>query len=93
MAERFEALKRAKAEGSELDFWGLRHPRCPHCGAEIDVSANDLWRIFEEGEHDIDCPYCDEEFEVSTRVSYTFSTDTLPDDASGVLPSDKEQPK
>lgn len=82
VAERFEALKQAHAGGRELDFWGLKQPRCPHCGAEIDVGANDLWRIFDEGEHSIDCPHCSEEFDVSTRVSYTFSSDSLPEEAA-----------
>lgn len=71
--ERLEALN-AEPAGS-LEFWGNKHPKCPHCAAEIDVSANDLWRIYEEGEHEIDCPICDLEFSVSTNVSYSFSTD------------------
>jgi len=71
-APKFQSLLAAK---SSLDFWGTRSPLCPHCGAEVDISANDLYRIYEEGEHEISCPDCDEDFMVSTRVHFTFSTD------------------
>jgi hypothetical protein len=74
--EKFAALK---AASSSLDFWGLPMPKCPHCGGDVDVSDNDLWRIYEEGEHEISCPHCDEDFTVSTRVSYSFDTDTQED--------------
>lgn len=70
--EKFAALK----AGDSLDFWDQKHPKCPHCGHECDVSENDWWRLYEEGEHDVDCPSCDQEFTVSTRVSYSFDTDS-----------------
>lgn len=75
--ERFAALKKAKEEERHFpsDFWGCVQPRCPHCGAECDVSDNDWWRLYEEGEHEVSCPHCDDDFTVSTRVSYSFSTD------------------
>lgn len=70
--ERWSALKNRK---DCLDFWGQDQPKCPHCGDAVDVSDNDLWRIYEEGEHEVDCPHCENEFSVSTRVSYSFDTD------------------
>ena len=75
--ERFAALK-AEPFGS-ITFWANKQPKCPHCGAEVDVSDNDLWRIYEEGEHEIDCPSCELAFSVSTSVSYSFSTDAQED--------------
>ncbi len=72
--DRFSALN-AEPSGS-LAFWHNKQPKCPHCGKDIDVGENDIWRIYEEGEHDIDCPYCDLEFSVSTHVAYSFSTDS-----------------
>jgi hypothetical protein len=70
--ELFKALK----EGDSFDFFGNKNPKCPHCGVEIAVDANDWWRLYEEGEHEVECPECDESFSVSTRVSYSFSTDS-----------------
>ncbi len=75
--ERFAALKAAQQKGmrAESEYWLNDNPRCPHCGEDCDISKNDWWRLYEEGEHDVDCPHCDDSFTVSTRVSYTFSTD------------------
>jgi hypothetical protein len=39
------------------------------------VDRNEWWKLYEEGEHEVTCPHCDEDFSVSTRVSYSFSTD------------------
>lgn len=58
-----------------LEFWGCEQPRCPHCGQSIDISENELWRLYEEGEHELECPYCNADFSVSVNVSYSFSTD------------------
>lgn len=74
MTERFAAL-RAEPDGS-LKFWGNPSPKCPHCGESISVSEHELWKLYEEGEHDVTCPFCDEDFTVSTSVSYSFSTDS-----------------
>lgn len=75
--EKLAALKKAMDEDGPcpLDFWGNKSPRCPHCGKECDVSENEWWYLYEEGEHEVSCPYCDEDFTVSTSVSYRFSTD------------------
>lgn len=61
------------------DYWGNDSPKCPHCDYEIDLGSNDLYRLYEEGEHQVDCPKCDEPFMVSTRVSHSFSTDKQPE--------------
>lgn len=71
MNPRLKALN----EGDRLDFLGNDSPKCPHCGRVIDVAASDLYRIYEEGEHEVDCPECDNPFMVSTKVYFSFSTD------------------
>ena len=72
MSKLFKALR----EGDRLDFFGNDSPKCPHCGIECDVSANDWWQLYEEGEHEVSCPSCDNDFFVSTHVHHFFSTDT-----------------
>lgn len=74
---KFEALKKANESGvgERMNFWGCSNPRCPHCGEGCDVDRNEWWKLYEEGEHEVTCPHCDEDFSVSTRVSYSFSTD------------------
>lgn len=77
MSEKFAALKRAKEINRHMPdgFWGADNPKCPHCGEVCDISDNDWWKLYEEGEHDVCCPQCDEDFKVSTRVTYSFSTE------------------
>ena len=79
--EKFEALKKAKALERHYpsDYWGNDNPRCPHCGQECKVADNEWWKLYEEGEHEVSCPHCDGDFSVSTRVSYSFSTDEQED--------------
>ena len=74
--QRLQALER----GDRMDFWGNDAPKCPHCGDAADVSENEWWRLYEEGEHEVTCPACDLDFAVSMRVSYTFSTEDQEDD-------------
>jgi uncharacterized Zn-finger protein len=71
MTERLRAL----TEGNAWEFRYEKSPKCPHCGHVCDVSGNDWWRLYEEGEHEVECPLCDEGFTVSTHVQHSFSTD------------------
>jgi hypothetical protein len=55
--------------------------RCPHCG---DTSAiDDRYDLYEEGEHETWCNSCDKKYTVSTRVSFTFTSEPrIPDEYS-----------
>lgn len=44
--------------------------RCPACGEVHIVDYGD--RLYEEGEHEIYCGHCDNQYPVRTEVSYTF---------------------
>ena len=81
MAEKFAALKKAKEEDGFFpsDYWASDEPKCPHCGHVCHVSDNEWWDLYEEGEHEKECPSCEGKFTVSTRVSYSFSTDEQED--------------
>lgn len=71
--ERFKALRETKATH---EFWYRAEPKCPHCGYEIDIHRHEMWELFEgEGDKNISCPHCEDNFEVSISVSYSFSTD------------------
>ncbi len=71
MSEPLHAL----TTGDRYDFMYEKHPKCPHCGHDCNVSDNDWWHLYEEGEHDVECPLCDLPFIVSTHVQHSFSTD------------------
>lgn len=73
---RFAALDKAKDVMDRLEFFLNNEPKCPHCGHDCNVSDNEWWELYEEGEHEVTCPSCDQDFTVSTSVSYSFSTDS-----------------
>lgn len=66
--EKLEALKR----DGWAEFFGMPQPVCPHCGTSQDVVNNEWWQLYEEGEHDVTCHDCANDFMVSTRVRYSF---------------------
>jgi hypothetical protein len=61
--------------GDCLDFMANSNPKCPHCGHDCNVNDMEAWQLYEEGEHDLECPSCDGAFIVSTSVKFSFSTD------------------
>jgi len=72
MAERFAAL----LAGDWYQFTGNKQPKCPHCGDDFDIKAEEEWRLYDENiTHDVTCPSCDLEFQVSSIASWLFSTD------------------
>jgi|APSaa5957512535_1039671.scaffolds.fasta_scaffold639239_1 hypothetical protein len=60
---------------SELDLWANPRPMCPHCGYEI-VDAWD-WDLRQEDWVEIDCPDCEEPFNVQMLVEVTYTTAPL----------------
>lgn len=66
--------------GQSVDFWRRDNPKCPHCGEVFSVSKNELWSLYEEGEHDVDCGDCGLNFMVSTHVTFSFSTNEQEDE-------------
>lgn len=71
----FKALRNCIDSVDRLDFWRNDNPKCPHCGESVDIVQHELWNLYEEGEHDVECPHCEGEFVVGTDISYSFSTD------------------
>jgi len=69
-------LQAIKGSDDPFDFRFNDEPKCPHCGVTHPISENEWWRLYEDGEHEVACPSCDEDFTVSTHVSYSFSTET-----------------
>lgn len=75
-ATKFAALK----QGDDIEFWGNDLPKCPHCGHLYDINDHEAWGLYEEGPHEIECPSCDLEYDVTVNVSCTYSTDEQEDD-------------
>ena len=82
--DKFAALKKAKEEDGHMPdgFWRNDNPKCPHCGEVCEISRHDWYELYEEGEHEKECPHCEGEFTISTHVSFSFSTDEQDEDGA-----------
>ncbi len=56
--------------------------RCPKCGRSFDPSDADYYSVYGDGEHKVTCGDCSHQFEISTRVSYTFTSPAKLDPAT-----------
>lgn len=54
--------------------------RCPKCNEVFEPIAFIDFDIYEEGEHDLDCPKCKHFFIIETTVTYTFESPALVDE-------------
>jgi hypothetical protein len=77
MTARLEALRAAP---SSYNFWGNKHPKCPHCGRDFVIEDNDAYELYEEGSHEVECGGCEFKFTVTSRATWSFDTDTQDDD-------------
>lgn len=62
------------------DYWANTDPKCPHCDYDININNNELWELYEEGKHNIDCPSCGKAMIVYVNVERSFSTDEQEDE-------------
>jgi uncharacterized Zn-finger protein len=62
-------------EDNEIEYWGNADPKCPYCDKGIEISEHELFELYNEDIHEIDCPYCHKKIFVSSDCSWTFSTD------------------
>jgi len=56
----------------ELDH--EKYLRCPRCGYHWDPYEAEDYKVFEEDSHEVWCEKCDFKFEVSTMVTYCFTS-------------------
>lgn len=50
---------------------------CPYCGYAMDTcyGYEDFPELYEEGDHVITCPECDQDFILNTSISYYYETE------------------
>jgi hypothetical protein len=54
--------------------------RCPKCRHRMSIEDNELYDLYQDGEHQVTCSHCTHDFEVSTSVSYSFRSPALLDE-------------
>ena len=64
-----ESLSNDPDEVSHSDY-----VRCPHCGKFWRPSDTEDYKCYGDGEHSLSCGHCGEDFEVTTYVSYSFTS-------------------
>ena len=51
--------------------------RCPECRHIFDPAANEMYAALDDGEHEITCPECGEDFEITTSVSRDYDSPAM----------------
>lgn len=51
-----------------------KYIRCPKCRHQWDETERDNYEIYNDGEHQVSCPECEHDFEISTDVSFWFTS-------------------
>jgi hypothetical protein len=69
-----EDVKKSIVSGEKTSTYGEDDVICPWCGESIEADCESS-EFYEDGDHVLQCPYCDKEFTLSTSVSYTYSTE------------------
>lgn len=60
-----------------VDTWSDDYVICPYCGEalETNLGYEDFPEIYEEGEHELECPECEKKFILNTYISYSWETE------------------
>ncbi|MBR1738310.1 MAG: hypothetical protein IJ736_15110 [Firmicutes bacterium] len=66
-------------EGETFDTWSDEFVICPHCGYAdpTEWGFEDFPEIYEDGEHEVECPECEKKFVLETHISYFYKTKKL----------------
>ena len=72
----FDDFYEQAEDGEEFDTWSSDFVICPYCGYAIptDFGYEDFPEIYEDGDHDLECPECEKTFVLETSVSYSWET-------------------
>ena len=75
---------RALAEDSDA-IYHSSHLRCPKCKHSWEACGDyDDYDRYEPGDHDVECPACEHEFMITTRVEYNFESPALEKETADV---------
>ena len=62
--------------GEDIDTFSSDYVICPYCGEalETDFGYDAFPEIYEDGEHEIQCPDCEKTFILETTISFYYET-------------------
>ena len=67
-------------DGNSMKYYRADKPTCPFCDYQVDVHEDEMWYLFEEGDHEVECPSCLKVFRVESIAKWMFTTDDQDDD-------------
>lgn len=57
--------------------------RCPRCRNQVNIAYEEDYSLYQDGEHKVTCSECDYEYEITTHISFSFTSPAIIDkDAS-----------
>ena len=59
---------------NSIVYFGNDNPICPYCDMEINIEENGLAELYAEDSHEFECPFCEKEICVRSRVKWSFDT-------------------
>jgi hypothetical protein len=74
---RDQIVSAIKAGEEKVDTGSSDYVICPYCVYAMDTcyGYEDLPELYEEGDHVITCPECDQDFILNTSISYYYETE------------------
>ena len=66
--------RQCKDADSQQELTHDKYIRCPKCGRKWDPYESEQYEILSDGEHSASCVECGHEFQVTTDVSYSFTS-------------------
>lgn len=75
-------IQKAIRNGEDPGTCSSDYVICPYCGTGIETNYGyeDFPELYEEGEHEIDCPECEKTFIMETSISYYYETRKVEED-------------
>lgn len=69
-------IKENIVSGDEIRTYCESDIYCPWCGEKYEPDyCDDADVLYDEGEHELECPECEKRFRVITNISYSYDTD------------------
>jgi len=88
---RTECSECKELRGTDEIYTNEKGIRCPNCRHIIDPTHDCDMDVYKDGTHTVTCDGCEHEFEVTTTVTYSWSSPQVIDHSSYDEPEDEDE--
>ena len=80
--KKLQKTQEAIRNGEETDTGSSDYVICPYCGYAMDTRYRyeDFPELYEEDDHEIECPECEKTYIMNTSISYYYETRKVEDE-------------